>query len=164
MKSLRFLNIVLGTLLLCALTTQVQAKDKEKPLEYSIQSAGSANQGYYLVEVSAMVDKAKQVSEDIVLKCAVHGVLFRGFAAAQGGTAQRPLTGSAMQEMQHKEFYDAFFQNGSYKSYATFVNGSMKTTRVGKQFKVTGIVNVAKEQLRRDLEKAGMIKGLSSGF
>ena len=131
---------------------------------YSIQSAGSANQGYYLVEVSAMVDKAKQVSEDIVLKCAVHGVLFRGFAAAQGGTAQRPLTGSAMQEMQHKEFYDAFFQNGSYKSYATFVNGSMKTTRVGKQFKVTGIVSVAKEQLRRDLEKAGMIKGLSSGF
>jgi hypothetical protein len=164
MKSLRFLNIVLGTLLLCALATQVQAKDKEKPLEYSIQSAGSANQGYYLVEVSAMVDKAKQVSEDIVLKCAVHGVLFRGFAAAQGGTAQRPLTGSAMQEMQHKEFYDAFFQNGSYKSYATFVNGSMKTTRVGKQFKVTGIVSVAKEQLRRDLEKAGMIKGLSSGF
>jgi len=142
----------------------VQAKDKEKPLEYSIQSAGSANQGYYLVEVSAIVDKAKQVSEDIVLKCAVHGVLFRGFAAAQGGTAQRPLTGSAMQEMQHKEFYDAFFQNGSYKSYATFVNGSMKTTRVGKQFKVTGIVSVAKEQLRRDLEKAGMIKGLSSGF
>lgn len=164
MKPLHFLNIILGAVLFLAVCTPAQAKSKDKTLLYEIQSAGSANQGYYLVEVSAMVDKVSKVSEDIVLKCAVHGVLFRGFAAGQGGTAQRPLTGSAMQEQQHAEFYEAFFDKGSYRNYATFVNGSMKTTRVGKQYRVTGTVSVAKEQLRRDLEKSGMIKGLSSGF
>lgn len=164
MKTLRFLSILMGTMMLFAFATSVQAKDKDKPLQYDIQSAGSGNQGYYLVEVSAMVDKSSQVSEDVVLKCAVHGVLFRGFAAGKGGVAQRPLTGSAMQEQQHAEFYRDFFQNKSYMNYATFVEGSMKTSRVGKQYKVSGTVSVAKDQLRRDLEKAGMIKGLSSGF
>lgn len=164
MKTFRFLNIILATMMLFAFATTVQAKEKVKPLQYSIQSAGSANQGYYLVEVSAIVDKASQISEDIVLKCAVHGVLFKGFAAGNGGLAQRPLTGSAMQEQQHAEFYNEFFQNKSYVNYATFVEGSMKTARVGKQYKVTGTVSVAKDQLRRDLEKTGMIKGLSSGF
>ena len=152
--------------MLCLFTVSADAKEpvKSKPLTYEIQCAGSGTQGYYLVEVSTYVDKPKQVSEDIVMKCAVHGVLFRGFTGGQGCTSQRPLAGSAMQEQQHSEFYDSFFANRSYVNYASFVSGSMKTSRVDKQYKVTGTVSVAKDQLRKDLEKAGMIRGLSSGF
>lgn len=158
--------ISLLAVLLYVFVASVSAKEpvKSPPLTYEIQCAGSGTQGYYLVEVSTYVDKASQISEDVVMKCAVHGVLFRGFTGGQGCTSQRPLTGSAMQEQQHEEFYKSFFDNRSYVNYASFVSGSMKTTRVGKQYKVAGTVSVAKDQLRRDLEKTGMIRGLSSGF
>lgn len=158
--------IAVFAVMLCLFAMPASAKEpvKAKPLTYEIQCAGSGTQGYYLVEVSTYVDKANQISEDVVMKCAVHGVLFRGFTGGQGCTSQRPLTGSAMQEQQHEEFYKSFFENRSYVNYASFVSGSMKTTRVGKQYKVAGTVSVAKDQLRRDLEKAGMIRGLSSGF
>lgn len=165
MNKLRKLIVIFATLLLfVSMPTSAKEPVKAKPLTYEIQCAGSGTQGYYLVEVSTYVDKANQISEDVVMKCAVHGVLFRGFTGGQGCTSQRPLTGSAMQEQQHEEFYKSFFDNRSYVNYASFVSGSMKTTRVGKQYKVAGTVSVAKDQLRRDLEKAGMIRGLSSGF
>jgi len=44
------------------------------------------------------------------------------------------------------------------------VAGSMKTQKVGNQFKVNALVTVSKDRLRTDLEKAGIIKGLNSGF
>ena len=156
--------LLLFTSFLVVVSVNAKEPVKAKPLTYEIQCAGSGAQGYYLVEVSTYVDKANQISEDVVMKCAVHGVLFRGFTGTQGCTSQRPLTGSAMQEQQHSEFYESFFQNRNYVNYASFVSGSMKTTRVGKQFKVSGTVSVAKDQLRHDLEKSGMIRGLSSGF
>lgn len=165
MNKLRKLIVIFATLLLfVSMPTSAKEPVKAKPLTYEIQCAGSGTQGYYLVEVSTYVDKANQISEDVVMKCAVHGVLFRGFTGGHGCTSQRPLTGSAMQEQQHEEFYKSFFDNRSYVNYSSFVSGSMKTTRVGKQYKVAGTVSVAKDQLRRDLEKAGMIRGLSSGF
>jgi GTP-sensing pleiotropic transcriptional regulator CodY len=36
--------------------------------------------------------------------------------------------------------------------------------KVGKEYKVGIVVSVAKDALRKDLEDAGIIKGLSSGF
>lgn len=158
--------ISLMTFLFVCVAMQVNAKKPVvfSPPQYDIRCGGSGTQGYYIVEVSAVVDKASEIGEDVVLKCSVHGVLFRGFTGTGGCTSQRPLTGSAMQEQQHSEYYSAFFQNGNYSNYATMVSGSLKTSRVGKKYKVSGIVSVAKDQLRHDLEKAGMIRGLSSGF
>ena len=36
--------------------------------------------------------------------------------------------------------------------------------KVGKEYKIGVIVSVFKDALRQDLESAGIIKGLSSGF
>lgn len=40
----------------------------------------------------------------------------------------------------------------------------MQVVRQGKQYIVTGIISVSKEQLRKDLEAAGVVKRLNSGF
>ena len=36
--------------------------------------------------------------------------------------------------------------------------------KVGKEYKIGVLVSVSKDALRKDLEAAGIIKGLSSGF
>lgn len=49
--------------------------------------------------------------------------------------------------------------------YVTSVqSGSTSISKVGKEYKVSVIVNVNKNALRKALEKAGVIKSLSAGF
>lgn len=139
--------------------------DAPNAFTYDIKCGGSGTQGYYIVEVSAYVNKKNQIGQEIVRKCAVHGVLFKGFNGGQGCSSQRPLVANAMIETQKSEFFQPFFEEGGgYGTYATMVNGSIQTQKVGKQFKVTAIVSVAKDQLRKDLEQVGIIKGLGAGF
>ena len=140
-------------------------KPKEVPLKYDIVCAGSALDGYYLVKVSAYADKSSQISNDLVKKCAIHGVLFRGFSGSNGCTSQKPLALSPSTEQEHNDFFKAFFSNGGkYMNYATIIDGSITTEKVGKQYKITATISIAKTILRNDLEKAGIIKSLSNGF
>lgn len=161
----RKLFILVFCLLGCSMLSEMQAKKDAESLVYSIQCGGSGTQGYYIVEVTAYANKTSQINQDLVCRCAVHGVLFKGFSGSNGCTSQRPLAGSPMIEQQHQEFFEPFFQEGGgYSSYASMVGGSLKTQKEGKRYKVTATISVAKEQLRKDLEKAGVIKGLNSGF
>ena len=163
-KSIKFVVFLLS-LFFIATVTQAKDKENENQLNYDIMCGGSGSQGFYIVKVSAYVDKSSQIDEDIVRKCAVHGVLFRGFSGEQGCTSQRSLAGSALVEQQHADFFTVFFvKGGRYASYASMVTGSLQTERSGKKYKVTAVVSVAKDQLRKDLEQAGVIKGLSNGF
>lgn len=156
--------ICLIVLLLCSVST-VDAKKKDTPLNYEISCAGSGTQGYSLVKVKAVVDNKKEIGDDILKRCAVHGVLFRGYSGGQGCVSQPPLAGSAIVEQQYSDFFQPFFQSGGgCESYCAIVEGSLQTVKQGKQYVVTGIVNVAKSQLRKDLEKAGVVRKLSSGF
>lgn len=149
------------------MSSNIEAKDKnkDKPLNYSIECAGSASQGYYLVKVSAYVSKSSEISNDIVMRSAVHGVLFKGFSGRDGCVSQRPLAGSTSVEQEKADYFNAFFnKEKAYSSYANVIPESMQTEKVGKQYKVTAIVNVAKDLLYKALTKAGIIKGLNNGF
>lgn len=151
-------------LVFCCVTA-ADAKKKDNPFNYEISCAGSGTQGYSLVRVKAFVDSKKEIGEDVLKRCAVHGVLFRGYGGGQGCVSQPPLAGSAMVEQQYSDFFQPFFQRGGgYDTYCSVVDGSMQTVKQGKQYVVIGVVNVAKSQLRKDLEQAGVVKKLSSGF
>jgi len=94
----------------------------------------------------------------------VHGVLFRGYGPGQGCTSQPPMA-TSQTESQNKKYFASFFAvDGDSEKYATFVEGSMQTARQGKKYVVTGVVSVAKDLLRKDLEAAGKLKSLNSGF
>ena len=139
------------------------AKEKYSPLQYEVGCAGSATQGYCLVKVRTVVDK-KQIGDAILRRCAVHGVIFRGYGPGQGCTSQPPLAPMQAEQL-HQDFFRMFFSpGGDSEVYATLVEGSMQTSRQGKQYVVTGVVSVAKDHLRKDLELAGIVQKLSSGF
>ncbi len=130
--------------------------------DYEIEGAGTGNQGTYLVKVSVLSKKSKVIDDEIG-RCAIHGVLFRGFANKEFRQQQKPLAGSAMVEQQNVAFFNDFFET-TYKNYYQVLGSSRQVVKVGKQYKVSSVVTVAKDQLRKDLQEAGIIKGLNSGF
>ncbi len=156
-------KVFLTLLLLFTISNFAIAKDKEN-LNYEIEGAGTGAQGTYLVKV-IVINKSSKINDELIARCAVHGVLFRGFNNKELRQSQRPLAGSAMAESQHADFFKDFFsENGLAKNYVASINGSRQVIKSGKQYKISTIVTVNKEQLHKDLESAGIIKGLNSGF
>ena len=148
-------------IIVCMLSVSA-AQAKDEPTVYFIEGAGTGTSGTYLVQVTALSRRAG-VSDDELCRYGVHGVLFRGF---QNGTygQQKPLAGSALAETEHKDFYDKFFDDGIYRTYATMVSGTRRVVKVDKKYRITATVTVQKDALRKDLEKQGIIKALSAGF
>ncbi|MBR1889305.1 MAG: hypothetical protein IJ816_01600 [Alloprevotella sp.] len=148
-------------LIFCLCSSSLYAKDNPM-LHYEIEGAGTGAQGTYLIKIHVF-SKNKKVSEDEVAKCAVHGVLFRGFSSKEFRQRQKPIAGSALVEQQHEDFFTEFFKT-AYLNYVQAVQGSRVVTKVGKQYRVSVVMSVAKDQLKKDLEAAGIIKGLNNGF
>ena len=124
---------------------------------YTIEGAGTGVQGTYLVKVTMSAKKPEDVKDEDLAKCAVHGVLFRGF---QGDRQhQRPMAGSALSEQQHADFYNGFFQQ-QYQLYASTDFGSRSVTKAGKEYKVSALVSVNKDQLRKDLTQQGALRDI----
>lgn len=125
---------------------------------YEITCAGTGVQGTYLVEVTSY-GKTVDAALAQMKKDAVHGVLFKGIS---GKCSQKPLAGKASVETEHKDFFDKFFgKSGDYAKYVVDdPNVAMVPVKIGKQYKVTKVLSVKKDMLRRDLENAGIIKAL----
>lgn len=136
-----------------------------EPLEYEIKGAGTGMQGTFLVKVY-VVSKKNKPDLDLLKKCAVHGVLFKGFSDADSRVKQKPLAGSILTEQQHSDFFEPFFEdNKAYLNYADLVTSQYEVVKLAKkQYKIGAVLSVSKEQLRKDLELAGVIKSLGAGF
>ncbi len=161
---------LLLSLLVVALCTPMMAGAKKQAdkdtqqFRYDIECAGNAVQGTYLVKVWSYSKKAN-IAENQCRKNAVHGIIFKGYGGSQGCVSQRPMANMPGVETQYKEYFDSFFaEGGEYQKYASIIEGSTEVVKVGKEYKVGKIVSVRKDELRRALEAAGIIKGLNSGF
>lgn len=143
-------------IILSFMSLSVSAKDG-KSLLYEISCAGNAS-GYYIVEVTAYVSKKSNINEEHVKKCALHGVLFKGFSGKAGCSSQQPLI------MQIKNTEDSIFLNNlidvNYSKYSESVGIPLKVIKQKKRYKITTTIQVAKDLLRKDLEKAGIIRKL----
>ena len=141
-----------------------QAAAKNDPMQYDIMAAGSGAQGTYLVKVY-VYSSSKKVTDNAIKRAAVHGVIFRGVAGGNGAPTQRPLA-SADVEIQKADYFEMFFdeKSGIYNRFADIVPGSYERSKAPKGYKVGAILQVTKDELRQELEKAGVIRSLSSGF
>ena len=162
------LKIFIALLAVFFIVDATEAKGSKKGTEewrYDIECAGIGSEGTYLVKVWSYGKKPKVSSEEMK-KNAVHGVLFRGFSGEQGCTSQRPLIKSPAVLQEKAEFFDLFFgDQGTYLKYANVVSPTSETIKVNKnEYKVGVIISISKDLLRKDMEDAGIIKGLSSGF
>ena len=143
-------------------------KDTED-FRYEIECVGNGAMGTYLVKVWSY-SKKPTVATEQSKKNAVHGVIFKGFAGGgQGCVAQKALASDPAIEEQKQAFFEDFFRDGGkYMKYVTVSNdgavGEGDRLKIGKEYKIGVVVSVQKDALRKDLEAAGVIKGLSSGF
>ena len=144
---------------------QKQANRDTDQFRYEIECAGNAIQGTYLVKVWSYSKKAS-VAENQCRKNAVHGVIFKGYGGrGQECVQQRPLANNPGAETQYAEYFNSFFADGGeFQKYASIMPGTTETIKVGKEYKVGVVVSVRKDDLRRALEAAGIIRGLNSGF
>ena len=130
---------------------------------YKIEGAGTGVQGTYLVKVTVTVKKAQDVNDDQFMRGAIHGILFRGFSSQLNRQHQKPLAGSATIEQQHADFFNDFFAS-DFRNYATADSDTRTVMKIGKEYQVSSLVSVQKDQLRRYLEDQGILKKLTNGF
>ena len=132
---------------------------------YEVECVSTGAAGSYLVKVWSYSKKTK-VALDQAKKNAVHAIVFQGFTGSGAGCTQKPLTNNPALEQEKQTFFTDFFADGG--KYMKFVSasgdGTPEVIKVGKEYKVGVVVSVQKDLLRKDLEAAGIIKGLSSGF
>mgnify|MGYP006988835622 FL=1 len=132
---------------------------KAQEWHYEISCAGIGAKGSSLVEVTSF-GKTVDAALAQMRKDAVHGVLFKGMG---GNCMQKPLAMKAELETEHESFFSKFFSSsGEYDKYVEDdVNTAVSVAKVGKkQYKVTKVLSVKKDLLRKDLEKAGILKPL----
>lgn len=168
MKRILTILLVMATVSMFGQARKKADKATEE-FRYEIECAGIGADGTYLIKVWSYSKKANVAIEQ-AKKNAVHGVIFKGFTGgARGCNSQKPLAASPSVESQHEEFFKLFFEDGGkYMKYVSVSSdGNVDAgdrMKVGKEYKVGVIVSVMKDALRKDLEAAGVVKGLSSGF
>jgi len=159
---------VLGLTSLVSAQARKKADKDTKNWRYEIEAAGVGTQGSYLIKVWSY-SKNPKVALEQAKKNAVHGVVFKGFTGKPGVPGQKALASSPNIEQEKQEFFDDFFaDNGKYMKYVSESgDGSIAAEdrlKAGKEYKIGIVVSVNVDALRKDLEAAGVIKGLSSGF
>lgn len=147
-----------------------KANKETEQWRYEIECVGTGIQGTYLIKVWSY-SKNSDIAIEQAKKNAIHGVIFKGFVGDKNGcTNQKPLSRNSNLENEQKTFFKHFFADGG--KYIKFVSLStdgaidagdrLKINK--KEYKIGVIVSVRKDELRKDLESAGIIKSLSSGF
>lgn len=126
---------------------------------YEISCAGEGKTGYYLVEVSAFVTKKGDINNELTKKCAIHGVLFKGYAGGNDCVSKPAMIKDENIEKLHSDYFKTLLEE-KYGYYTSMANDFVKVVKVGKQYKVTTIVQVNASQLRKDLERDKIIRSI----
>ena len=149
--------LVSFVLLMCCVIASAQ--------EYYVQSAGQGQGGRYLVSVTVNVKKKLPSSaEDLVMKYAVQGVMFRGLMASEGYGEQKPLITDPTIQQTKADFFQAFDNEAKYRNFASIVNSSLSSmkNKKTKMIETSAVVMVDKEALQHYLEEAHVLKGFSN--
>ena len=162
----KFLTIALALLICISASADKKNKKATQAYKYEIEKieAGAASNGVQAVYVQSYMNNIKN-ADQVCRRNAVHGVIFKGYSGR--GDYHPALASDPTAQQDHKEFFDAFFaDNGDYNKYVASTSASgpqyVKIKKIGYKVGLVVYVNVA--ALRRDLEKAGVIKGMSSVF
>jgi hypothetical protein len=132
---------------------------------YEIQFLRTGVEGTELFKIFTYCKKEKDCF-DFAKVDAIKAILFKGIP---GSGLQRPMIPEAGAEDKYRDYFIEFFKpGGKYLNFVAISNdGSISEDdrfKVGKNLKIGIIISVQKANLRRELEAAGIVKPLSSGF
>lgn len=141
--------------------------------KYEVECVNVGSQGEYLVKVFSYTKK-KQLDQELALRNALHAVIFKGvYSKTRNCVKQPPLVKDANLEEQKSEYFNDFFKTGGkYKKFVDLTTGGAVSAtdrfrvKIGKKkyYKIGVVVSVNKDLLRTELEAAGIIRKLNSGF
>ena len=174
-KHIKNIAILFITIFAFSLNTNAQKRKNKKKKDthewrYELDCMGTGKQGTYLIKVWSYSKKPRLAIEK-AKRNAVHGVIFKGFAAGkQGCKSQKPLARNSNLENEKKSFFTGFFKDGG--KYMNFVKASNEGAVAAgdrlqvskKMYKIGIVISVNKDELRKELENAGIIKSLDAGF
>lgn len=131
---------------------------------YIIEGEGQAQKGKFLVRVTATVKKPN-VPDEYLVRCAVHGVLFKGFTSQEYRHKEKPMAGNAKAEQEHASYYSHFFSDkGMAKNFGIVTDGSRIITKNGKNYLVSAVISIDAENLKNQLHNDGIIEKLGDIF
>ncbi len=168
MKTLKLTIMLAGLLLFCMSGYSQKRKNPAAFYNYEVECMGTGMDGTQLIKVWGYGKKPGDAVEN-AKKSAVQAVMFKGILAGKPGCMMRPLITDAGAEQQYQDYFNAFFkEKGKYLSFVSVSSdGSINPKdrlKVGKQYKVGVLVSVSHAALRKELENAGIIKALGTGF
>ena len=178
-KALPFYLVIFMCTSVFAQRRQKLADNDTFEWEYDIECyGGTAKNGYKIVKIWSY-SKERSVATTQAKKNAVHGIIFKGYAGeGRECRASRPLMNRDMTDEEYEDFFkDFFLDDGGFNrfvTYATDYKGIADVQKLVKnkkekkekfyQYKIGVVVSVASDELRKHLEKEGVINSLAKGF
>ena len=115
-----------------------------------------------MIQVWINTSKATLSTEEFK-RYAVEGILFKGYARPQQERINPMVTDAVKQAK--SDFFNAFFKNGDYSKYASVLGNTVKNLKITKKvYRLGMIVSVSTDNLRRDLEEAGIIADMGNNL
>lgn len=151
----------------------VSAGKKKDFVDYSyeltyVKDVPASTVGFTVFKVWSYGKKKELLTKDICMRNAVHGLLFKGLAANYSGKQGNvpPLCPEGYQA--HKEYFDRFFNSGEYRQYIQLTSRGAQSAgdviKGKKEWQVGLLVQVNLKELRKRMEKDGIIEGARSIF
>ena len=169
MKRYLFLAVTLFFGLQLFAQAQRKANKDTEHWRYEIQPAiGQAPQGAALVRVWTY-SKNANVATMQAGKNAVHGIMFMGYPPSMDGTrlpGRDPLIENRSIEETKEPYFTAFFaDNGPFQRYVSYMGNGVPDQapiKIGKEYKVSIVVTVMIDELRKRLEQDGIISAMEN--
>ena len=166
----RIVVLIFSALLSFGISLSADAKERVVPFNYElsvVQEGNSATSGHKIFKVWSFGKKG-DLTQEICMRNAIHGLLFRGLVAedmgSQGSVAALVPDGYES----HKDYFDAFFSSGDFLQFIQPASKGAQqagdVVKMKKEYRVGLLVQVNLSALRKRLEKDGIIKGVRSLF
>ena len=143
------------------------AEERTKNWEYeSICAESGGTESSYLVQVTSYVPDLKLALAQ-AKRNAIHAVMFKGISGNNlGCTAKDPLVSDSNYDSNFTYFQDFFYNSSQYNKYATAPSGSAESSETykvkgKKNFRVTFIISINVDELRKKLEFDKIIQSLA---
>lgn len=167
---MRRIIIVLFALSLFA--HHAEAKKKET-VDYSYELASvkgtfGATAGFRVFKVWSYCKKKELLTQDICMRNAIHGVLFKGLSGYDDiGGKFNALVPEGYEA--HKDYFDHFFETGEYRQFIQLTSkGAQQAGDIiktaNKEWKVGLLVQVNVKALRKRLQKDNIIMSTTDIF
>lgn len=139
----------------------------EYELSLSKENVASTS-GFKVFKVWSMSKKKADISNEVNMANAIHGLLFKGLAASDDGYQGNVPALVPNGYESHREYFDLFFQSGEFKQFIQLTSrGAIQAgdvIKVGKKYKVGLLVQVNVNALRKRLEKDGIVTSAKNIF